>query len=920
MRPIHLNLSAFGPYAKPTEIPMKDLGEKGLYLITGDTGAGKTTIFDAICYALFGEPSGTNREASMLRSKYAADDVPTEVELIFTHNGKEYTVKRNPEYMRPAKRGGGLTKQTAGAELTMPDGKVITKESFVTPAIEELLGVNKEQFSQIAMLAQGDFLKLLLADTKTRREIFRELFKTQNYMTLQSKLDAEQKEVFIRVQDGKKSIAQYIAGIQAEKDDVLSIEVEKAMEGNLTTEDVIELLDKLTAQDLILKDTLEQELAGINSELEQVNARIGAGEALSKAKEALEKAEKSMLAEEPKLPVLEEAFEAAKEALKEKTNLERAAAKIEAELPKYDSVEAALREIEKAEKEKTKSEADLQKTEEAGKEKEAELQALKKEQSTLKDAGEEIATLKGKLDKINEEAEQIDEFSEAMEKHLNERIDVEKLQEAYLEANDLFKVLNQKYEAMEEAFRNGQAGILAQGLEEGEKCPVCGNTHHPELAKLSGEVPSEKELEAAKKKAEKAREDREKSAQASGALKASHDKEAERLKNLAKKIVKEEDLDEAWEKLDVVIADCVSRREALEDTLEKAEAKNRRKAELEEMIPAAEETIGETAKLLEDIRNRISAGAAAIDEKKKSLETLRTGLNFPVKQEAEAKMRALMQKARIIQKTYDAADQALRDQKEVVIGLRSEIESQKKTIKDSKAEDLTGVKERQTELKTAQSDCINRGKSVASRIEINEDIRKNIIKKSENLADTEKKLQWMRALADTANGRLSGKEKVMLETYIQTTYFDRIINRANLRLMTMSSGQYELIRLKEAANMRGQSGLDLGVVDHYNGSERSVKTLSGGESFMASLSLALGLSDEVQSSAGGIKIDTMFVDEGFGTLDPETLDMAYKALAGLIEGNRLVGIISHVADLKERIDRQIVVTKEKTGGSTIRII
>ncbi len=189
-----------------------------------------------------------------------------------------------------------------------------------------------------------------------------------------------------------------------------------------------------------------------------------------------------------------------------------------------------------------------------------------------------------------------------------------------------------------------------------------------------------------------------------------------------------------------------------------------------------------------------------------------------------------------------------------------------------------------------------------------------------SIAEIEQKLQWVRALSETANGQLSGKDKVKLETYIQTTYFDRIINRANLRLLTMSGGQYELMRMKEAANAKSQSGLDLGVKDHYNGSERSVKTLSGGESFMASLSLALGLSDEVQSSAGGIQIDTMFVDEGFGSLDPEALDMAYKALAGLTEGNRLVGIISHVADLKERIDKQVVVTKEKTGGSFIEVV
>ena len=920
MRPIILKLSAFGPYAVPTQIPMKDLGEKGLYLLTGDTGAGKTTIFDAICYALFGEPSGTNREASMLRSKYAADDVPTEVELVFTHNDKEYTVKRNPEYMRPAKRGSGLTKQTAGAELQLPDGSVITKENAVTAAIEELLGVDKEQFSQIAMLAQGDFLKLLLADTKTRREIFRELFKTRNYMVLQEKLDKEQKDVYGLVQDGKKSIEQYIAGIRVEKEDVLSMEVEKAKEGNLTTEDVIALLDSLTTQDLARKDALEQELSGIHGELEQVNAKSGAGEALEKAKEALEKAEQALLTQEPKLPELEKNFAAAKEALQDKTELEKAAAKIEAELPSYDAVDAILREIEKTEKEKTASEKSLREFEQAKKEKENSLQELKKEQSTIKDAGEEIVTLKASLYQIGEEAEQIDEFSEAMEKHLNERVLLEQRETEFLQASSLYATLNGKYEAMEQAFLNAQAGILAQGLIEGEKCPVCGNTHHPEPAKLSGEVPSEKELEAAKKKAETARKEREKSAQVSGSLKARHEKEEEQLKIRAKKIIGEEDLDTAWDKLDEVIADCVGRRETAEEALTQAEARNRRKAELEERIPAEEEKIDEIIKRSEDLRNRISSDRSVIEVKKKDLETLRAGLRFSGKQEAEKEAGELFRKAQTLQKTYEMADQALRDQKETVVRLKTEAQAQKKTIADSKAEDLTEVRKRQAELNNAQSDCIERAKSVSARIGVNEDIRKNIIQRSENLAQVEKKLQWMRALADTANGRLSGKEKVMLETYIQTTYFDRIIHRANLRLLTMSSGQYELIRLKEAASMKGQTGLDLGVVDHYNGTERSVKTLSGGESFMASLSLALGLSDEVQSSAGGIRIDTMFVDEGFGTLDPETLDMAYKALAGLIEGNRLVGIISHVADLKDRIDKQIVVTKQKSGGSTIRII
>ncbi|MBR3103888.1 MAG: SMC family ATPase, partial [Lachnospiraceae bacterium] len=272
-----------------------------------------------------------------------------------------------------------------------------------------------------------------------------------------------------------------------------------------------------------------------------------------------------------------------------------------------------------------------------------------------------------------------------------------------------------------------------------------------------------------------------------------------------------------------------------------------------------------------------------------------------------------------LQDAYDKTDKALHEQKEVVQKLKTAIEENEKSIKNANITDIGDVIDKQKDLKQKQEEYDLRSRTVTARLENNENTRTNIISQSDRIVKVEKQLQWIKALADTANGKLTGKDKVMLETYIQTTYFDRIINRANLRLLTMSGQQYELVRLKQAENSRSQSGLDLGVIDHYNGSERSVKTLSGGESFMASLSLALGLSDEVQSSAGGIQIDTMFVDEGFGSLDPEALDMAYKALAGLTEGNRLVGIISHVADLKERIDKQVVVTKEKSGGSKIKI-
>ena len=919
MRPLNLIMSAFGPYAGKTEIPMRELGTQGLYLITGDTGAGKTTVFDAICYALFGTPSGTNKDPGMLRSKYAADDTPTEVELVFQHGDKEYTVNRNPEYVRRSKRGDGLTKQLAEAELHMPDGTVITKSGNVTKAVEELLGVNKEQFSQIVMLAQGDFLKLLLADTKTRMEIFRELFRTANYMSLQKRLDTEQKEVYGQVEDGKKSIAQYIAGIQADKEDVLFPEVERAIRGEMMTADVIELLDKLTGRDNVLKDSLDNEMKSINRKLEEVNSTIGAAETLLKAKEAMNKAQKELDAEEPMITVLEKKFKETEEALKDKSRLEKECARIEVEMQDYDAAEKVTEEIKKAKKEKNDRYSKLDKLTENNSRKEKELLELKNEQNSIKDTGAEIASLKAQLDRIGNEAEALDELSSSF-KSYDEGLEVLKnAQEDYLEKAEVFRKINNNYLNMDQAFRDGQAGILAEKLVDNQRCPVCGSTDHPFPAKRAENVPSEKELEKAAKEAEIARKNRDVSSENANVLKKKLESDKEELKKKSLKLIGEEDSEKAKICLKEAIAGCADTRKETEDKLRESEKKNKRRAELEKLIPDMEKAVAAAAEEIVQLKTLIASGESVIAEKEENLKKQLEALSFGSKQEAETQKKKLENRAEELQNAYSGADKALRDQKDAVLKLKTEIASYKNSIADSKDIDLEVVKEEQNQLNRKQQECFNKGRAVASRIDKNEEIRGNIIRKSSHVAEIEEKLKWIRALADTANGKLNGKEKIMLETYIQMTYFDRIINKANLRLMTMSSGQYELVRMKEASNSKSQSGLELGVTDHYNGSERSVRTLSGGESFMASLSLALGLSDEVQAMAGGIRVDTMFVDEGFGTLDPDALDQAYRALTGLTQGNRLVGIISHVADLKERIDKQIVVTKEKSGGSSICI-
>ena len=920
MRPLNLKMSAFGPYAGCVEIPMSELGETGLYLITGDTGAGKTTIFDAICFALYGEASGPNRENWMLNSKYAAEGTPTVVELTFLHAGKEYKVCRNTDYERPAKRGGGKTSEPADATLTMPDGQVINKISNVNAKIREILGLDRGQFLQITMIAQGDFQKLITSETKERMEIFRKLFHTENYLTLQTSLQSECKSVKDRLDISRRSISQYIEGIQTDEDDEFAPEVAKAREGKETIEEVLILLDRIIDRDSAHEDKLDEELNDINSHLGKVNNILGAASALEAAKAALEAAKTAIEAEKPRTEELRKARDEAKEKLAEKESLTEEANKIEAIFPTYEAIDKLAAEsavIKDRVAEKTEKFEALIKEREG---KEAELSAMKEEYSLIKDSSAEAEKARNVFEKLTGEVSELRELSGELKKYSDASSDLEKAQKDYIAKNDSFTNLNSIYESMEQAYLDGQAGILAGKLEEGKPCPVCGSSSHPHPAHTAGNVPSEAELEKAKEDAAKARKIREESsAEVSGMIKALEERKAS-LTRSVKKLMDIEDVQAAALTIDGVTEEREGKVREAEAELKKQQAKTARKTELETLMPELESKLTGIADQAEELKTAVASDTSALEAKTAQLTDMRGGLKYENLSAARSACDSLRNKAASIRKAYEAAEEALKKQNDAVTKLTAEAESNEKTIKESVPVDAAAAEEEKLRLTEAQTECINRKNTLSSRLSANRNTKNEVARKSAELSDIEKKYGWLSALADTAGGKLTGKYKVMLETYIQMTYFERIIRRANLRLMAMSSGQYELIRMKEASNARSQSGLDLGIVDHYNGTERSVKSLSGGELFMASLSLALGMSDEIQALSGGIRVDTLFVDEGFGSLSLEKLDSTYRALVSLTEGNRLVGIISHVADLKERIDKQIVVTKSVTGGSTASIL
>jgi exonuclease SbcC len=477
----------------------------------------------------------------------------------------------------------------------------------------------------------------------------------------------------------------------------------------------------------------------------------------------------------------------------------------------------------------------------------------------------------------------------------------------------------QEYEAKNRAFLSEQAGIIASTLTEGVACPVCGSAVHPHLATLSENAPTEAEVKKAKKAYETAQKATEKASLAAG-------KQQAVVNTLETALLKEIDallpgteLEPASTVASAQADDLSSQIKELTKQITDAEAKITRKQALDSLIPEKEKAISEAESKLSAAKEQIAACAASSEELKKQIAALRDKLTYSGKATAEAEKNRLQTKLQNLKKSLTAAETALSQSKENLAATRATIQQLRKQLEGGAEADAEALKNQKNSL-TAQKTAITTAqKAVHTRITTNEAAQKNISRKQAELASLESKYIWMKALADTANGNLTGKDKIMLETYIQTTYFDRILERANIRLRKMSGGQYDLKRRRTAANKQSQSGLELDIVDHINTTERSVNTLSGGEAFLASLALALGLSDEVQMSTG-IRLDTLFVDEGFGSLDSEALSKAYATLAGLTEGNRLVGIISHVAELKERIDKQILVTKLKSGGSNAEIV
>ena len=920
MRPIKLTLSAFGPYAGKMEFDFDKLGTGGLYLITGDTGAGKTTIFDAITYALYGDPSGNNREVSMFRSKYADIKTPTFVRLVFNYKGKEYTIERNPEYERAAQRGSGLTKQTAGVELILPDGKPLTKTKEVDNAINNIIGINREQFCQIAMIAQGDFLKLLISPTKDRIEIFRHIFKTKLYSDLQDRLKSELSVLNNDCSKIKQSISQYISGINCSDSSLLSLDVTKAKKGDLPTDECILLIENLLSEDTLAEEKADNAITEIEKQLDILKINIERGKTYLRAKQDFDQNEINISKLTEEMLSLTKALEEEQKKNSLQNDLAKASAAIEAQLLEYDELsqkESAFKNnalnIEKNNAALTKNNKEIEVLK-------AQIESLTEESKTLQKSGEQKILFTNQKALHKESLSKLDTLLKSMEnlKKIDAQYkDAAKKYEAKKAAANEIKI---SYDLKYDLYLDAQAGILAETLVDNMPCPVCGSTSHPQKAIKPTDVPKKDELDILKAKLAKADDEKTEANKESAKLKGMREEKKDSTVSSIKELLGDIDMNNATYITKAKINELESNIAVLDQKIQAEEKNIARKEYIENELPKSRTKLEDLQKGITSISNEISALSSKNDSLNAGIIDLKSKLRFSSRLEANNEIQKNNAMISKIKRDIELASEREKECSVNLASAKTRREELFKQIEGKQEIDLEAENNNLSELERNKIQLDKKKQNIHSRIVNNRSNCDNIKQKSSELIAIEKKYTWVKALSDTANGNITGKDKIMLETYIQMHYFDRIISRANTRLMIMTGGQYDLIRREEALSKVGQSGLDLDVIDHYNGTTRSVKSLSGGESFKASLALALGLSDEIQSSAGGIQLDTMFIDEGFGSLDEDSLAQAMNALASLASNNKLIGIISHVGELKQKIDKQIIVKKDKTGGSRAEII
>ena len=1052
MKPIKLIISAIGPYAgQLPEIKFDAFVGKGLFLISGDTGAGKTTIFDAICFALYGTTSGTYRDTKNLRSEYAKDSDKSYVEFYFSHQGREFHVRRQPPYERQKQRGSGVVLEKEKAILYEAGQAPIEGLTQVNNAVKELLHIDEKQFKQIVMIAQGEFWELLNAKTEQRTEILRTIFLTSGYKNIEYKLKDRMDASYKTKVNAENSIIQYFEDVAANEEDEIFDELEdlKSRAGQSKStwnlDEILDVIERLISSDRERLKRIKEDLKKAEAELKKNNKKLALAKTnngfierrdkLEKEKEELEKRKTEidgiiLLLDKQKKAThnvnpsysawtnkcgevsltqkniqtaksnLEKARETAKKAKgvldaakklePEIDQLKQTISRIDDEKEKYqqkEELEKRLKELEKFDKNINTEEADLKEDEKSLKKK---IKVLTETVKELKDKPAELVEAKSEGEKLRKLLADLDAVIDTqIPKRENRKKDLTKKQETFLDTRDKYEEAKGRREEAEHVLEDSRAGILAKKLVDGEKCPVCGSVHHPEPAALKETSISEEDFKKLKEEESELQEKKSNANTAAENAKTSLEEFEEQLRitilacienpildmdmvgaSLEELIKTVKDAKEQvetmteknTEKCNSLDKDCKTLKEAEKDLEtaqgEETEKLNSKKEELSESKQEIKQELTETRATLKTLeklsfpdwktakkerkqaetkKNKILNDINKAEEEKKKadknvtsaeseLKTLKSSLELQKKNE-EVLRKKLDKKVSVngfssveemlifVVKENDIAssDKVIKEYDQAVATNKKQLSDAKLNAKGKKLIDIQALKAECDEQNANVNSLRKSYNNIENRVSTNEEKQKSILDRREELEKARKENAICQRLYNLVKGT-TGNGKITLEQYIQAAGFDGIIAAANRRLLPMSNGQYELYRQEDSLGKKSNNFLDLEVLDNNTGHRRPVGNLSGGESFKASLSLALGLSDTVSSNLGGVQMDALFVDEGFGTLDRKSIDSAMEILINLTGSNKLVGIISHREELMENIPQQIKVKKTKDGS------
>ena len=896
MRPELLTMQAFGPYKDLTTIDFTKLDDHGIYLLTGPTGAGKTMIFDAIMYALYQTGSGEYRnKEDTFRNRNVPIDVKPFVRLTFSVLNKRYTIERTLRYK--AKKD---NKNLTDVKVYLKDetnNQLYTNLKEVNDKIIEIIGVDKNQFVQICMIAQGEFKKILNAKTQDRILIFRKLFNSEKYNELQDAILDDYLGLRRKHDDLTLSLYSVLQNVEIDdRDELLS--------KYLLSDKVDELLNKQIAKDRIKVDSDSEKAKLIDKQLVDIDISINKALQLKKDQEEINK-QKLLVNDLNNQRII------VSEKLNKLISDDELISKIDDQINKINNDLNAYKQLDDLNKKLNSINISIDNTSKKLNKLNDDKQLNDKEIMKLEKIIEDNSDIEAKSLKhsqlLKEWMQQKDVYQKYIsdKKILNEdELLLNNKQGIFQDKYNIYLANKALYDKEYDRFLCNQAGILAKDLKDGEACPVCGSTSHVRLAKILDDVYSYEKLDELKKIVE---------VQSNECLQLSRD-----IASISAKMKM------AKETLDSIVVSDIdeinSNIKSLNALLLADKKNNDKYKDALNKLPLLKENGDKLNGLINDNSHMLVKLISDKDNVGVYYQDIKSKLSYDCLDSANKMLNKLKeQKKQILDN--------IRSLQEKIIGIDNSISASKAIIStlqsklaDSKVFDIDKLNASKNELNKLKSELNNEIKNTYSILDKNIKILNNIKPIYLDINANEDKLQLISKINDTINGR-SGKEsgKIKLETYVQMKFLDEILIKCNLRLMAMTNDQYSLCRHKEADNRQSQTGLDIDVIDHYNNSIRPVSSLSGGESFKASMALALGLSDEIQASSK-IKLETLFIDEGFGTLDDESLEAMMNILADLSNSNKLIGIISHVEQLKQRIDKQIVVSKDSHGNSKVKMV